>query len=109
MFVPGDVVLVDFVGVHGSKIRPAIVVSSDSYLRTRPDVTVAICTSNTADASTSMDYVLQDWQAAGLRRPTAYRSFFGTYPFQAILRVVGHLTDRDWQEVQARLRLAIAV
>jgi hypothetical protein len=27
----------------------------------------------------------------------------------SIVKVIGHLSDRDWQEVQARLKLALAV
>ena len=37
MVKPGDVVIVDFPGVTGIKRRPAVVVSTDTYHRTRPD------------------------------------------------------------------------
>jgi hypothetical protein len=33
---------------------------------------------------------------------------FALYPSRAA-RIVGHLTSRDWQEIQARLSLALAV
>ena len=109
MFVPGDVILVDFPGAQGIKLRPGIVVSSDAYNRARPDVIVALCTSNLRSAATTMDYPLADWKVAGLKVPTAYRSYFAAIAVWNVHRQFGHLSDRDWQEVQARLRLAIAV
>lgn len=109
MFITSDVILVDFLGAQGIKLRPGIVVSSDAYNRARPDVIVALCTSNLRSATTAMDYQLADWKAAGLRVPTAYRSYFATIAVSNVHRRFGHLSDRDWQEVQARLRLAIAV
>ena len=109
MFAPGDVILVDFPGVQGVKPRPAIVVSSAAYHAARPDVVVGLCTSKVAAATTPMDYVLQDWAAAGLKVPTAYRSFFATIPTTTVHRLIGHLSDRDWHEAQSRLRIALAV
>jgi mRNA interferase MazF len=107
-FRPGDVVVADYPGVHKSKRRPAVVVSTDLYQATRPDVVLAVLTKQVASATAPTDYVLQDWQAAGLRYPTAFRAFLNT--FVATHPVwIGHLSDRDWAEVQARLRLALAV
>lgn len=58
--------------------------------------------------TTPTDYVLQDWTAAGLRYPSAYRSYLLTLD-DGSLPSIGRLSERDWQEVQARLRLALAV
>ena len=103
----GDVVTVAFPGATGVKRRPAVIVSSDVYHAERPDVILGVITSNVAAATTSTDYVLQDWASAGLRSPSAFRAYFGmTVP--AAVRVIGHLSDRDWQVVQARARLALA-
>lgn len=104
---PGDVVTVDFPGVRGLKRRPAVVVSTDLYHSHRPDVIIGILTSQIAGATAPTDYILRDWAAAGLRQPSAFRAFLATIP-QASVRVIGHLADRDWQEVQARLKLALA-
>jgi len=109
MFAPGDVILVDFPGVQGVKPRPGIVVSSVAYHLARPDVIVGLCTSKVTAATAPTDHTLQDWAAAGLMVPTAYRSFFATIPVREVHRVIGHLTARDWAEVQTRLRLALAV
>ncbi len=109
MFTPGDVILIDFPGIQGIKARPGIVVSSVDYHLVRPDVVVALCTSNLAAAATPMDYLLQDWAVAGLRVPTAYRSFYATLPAGDIHRVIGHVSDHDWVEIQARLRLSLDI
>lgn len=109
MFLPGDVVVLDFPGAQGVKVRPGVVVSSVAYHSARPDLIVGLCTSQVSKAFSSMDYCLQDWQAAGLKVPTAYRSYFAMCESHNIIRRIGHLTDRDWHEVQARLKLAIAI
>jgi mRNA interferase MazF len=109
MVKPGAVVTVDFPGATGIKRRPAVVVSTTTYHATRPDVILAVITSQTPSAAAPSDYVLQDWSAAGLHRPSAFRSFLVTLPAAAVASVVGQLSDRDWREVQTRLRVALAV
>jgi mRNA interferase MazF len=109
MLKPGAVVTVDFPGVTGVKRRPAVVVSSATYHATRPDVILAVVASQVTAANAPSDYVLQDWAAAGLRPPSAFRSFLVTLPSASVIAVIGQLSDRDWREVQARLRVALAV
>lgn len=108
MIKPGAVVTADFPGATGIKRRPAIVVSTATYHATRPDVILAVVTSQTGGATGPTDYVLQDWSAAGLHSPSAFRSFLATLPSTSVV-VIGNLSERDWQEVQARLRTALAV
>jgi mRNA interferase MazF len=105
---PGDIVTVDFVGATGIKRRPAVVVSSNLYHRHRPDLILATLTSQVASAISPTDYVLQDWSVAGLRQPTSFRAYFGM-AIPANVQLIGRLSERDWQEVQARLLIAIAI
>lgn len=109
MLEPGTVVIVDFPGAVATKRRPALVVSTTAYHAATPDAVLAVLTSQTASATGPSDYVLVEWVAAGLTKPTAFRAFLNTLPRTAVTQVVGKLTDADWQEVQARLRLALAV
>jgi mRNA interferase MazF len=104
----GDVVIVAFRGAVASKARPAVVVSSDLYHRTRPDCIVGILTSNVRTATTPADYVLQDWAASGLHQPSAYRSYFNVVESSGLL-VVGRLSERDWEAVRARLALTFGL
>lgn len=109
MIDPGTVVLVNYVGIHMTKNRPSVVISTALHQTTQHDTVVGLLTGNRAQARGSTDYVLQDWAAAGLHKPSAFRVFLSTKPLSDVLSVIGKLTDRDWREVQARLRLALAV
>ncbi len=91
---PGNVVTVDFPGVTGVKRRPAVVLSSNDYHAIRPDVIVGLITSQTKRLGIT-DYVLQDWQAAGLKAPSVFRSFIVTLPRSANLVVIGRLSALD--------------
>ncbi len=107
MFSPGDVVVIDFPGVTGVKRRPTVVVSSPVYHASRPDVVVCLVTSQ-ATAIGPTDYVLQDWDQAGLRVPSVFRSFLATLPPATSPVLVGRLSERDWQGACACLRIALA-
>jgi len=52
--------------------------------------------------------VLQDWQAAGLRVQSVFRSFIVTLPRSANLVVIGHVSARDWQGIKACVKVALA-
>ncbi len=108
LFNPGDVVAIDFPGVTGIKRRPAVVVSSTAYNTSRPDIIVGLITSQTIDLG-STDCKLQDWSQAGLRVPSVFRSFFATLPSTTNPILIGHLSDQDWQSVQACVKAALAI
>ena len=107
-FRAGDVILIDFPGVLGIKHGTAVVVSSGRYGTRRLDLIVGPITSRTAAAVGPADCVLQDWAAAGLPGPSAFRSLLATIPPEANPKLVGRLTDADWKAVRACLRTAIA-
>jgi mRNA interferase MazF len=75
MLKPGDVVILNFPGAIGVKRRPAVVLSTDIYHTHRPDVIVGLLTTNIEAATAPTDYVLKDWEAAGLHFPSAFRSY----------------------------------
>jgi mRNA interferase MazF len=108
MPAPGDVVTVDFVGATGTKRRPAVVVWSALYHQHRPDLGSGVLTSQVSRATTPLDYLLQDWASVGLRQPSAFRAYFGMAT-PASVRVIGHLSARDWEGVQACLLRAFAL
>ena len=108
MLLPGDVVWADFPGAKETKQRPCVVVSSELYQQTRPDALLAVVTSNIAIATAPTDFVLFDWREAGLSEPSAVRIYISPRWQHQVTRI-GHLSDADWGEVQARLRLALEV
>jgi mRNA-degrading endonuclease toxin of MazEF toxin-antitoxin module len=104
----GDIVVADFPGVTGIKRRPAVVVSSAAYHTSRRDVILGLVTSQTSTSTGATDCLLQDWSAAGLRLPSAFRSFLVTLPTTEVSAKIGRLSDRDWQAVLTCLRTALA-
>ena len=105
----GDVVIVDFPGVTGVKRRPAVVISTMDYHTTLGDVILGAVTTNLAIATVPTDHLIANWTEAGLRRPSAFRSFFVTLPQNQVLAVIGHLSPSDWEAVKECIRIAIAV
>lgn len=96
-----------FPGATASKRRPGVAVSTTLYHTHHADVIIGVVTTQLSQATTPDDYELQDWSEAGLRRPSAFRTYLITFE-QADVRLIGHLSDRDWEGVQGCLACAIA-
>ena len=103
----GDIVVADFPGAMGLKRRPTVVVSSQTYHATRPDVILGLITSQTAGAIRPTDYALQDWSAAGLRLPSAFRAFLVTLPRSAVSAKIGNVTNRDLDGIRQCVKTAL--
>ena len=108
MIEPGDVVTALLPGVSETKRRPAVVVSTPAYHQARPDLLLALITTQVQDATTEFDAVIYDWEEAGLKLPSAMRSFLFSKRASDV-RNIGRLSDADWGEVQERLRRALAI
>jgi PemK-like, MazF-like toxin of type II toxin-antitoxin system len=105
---PGDVVVGMLPGALETKVRPAVVIASGTYLVERPDVLLGILTTRLPRTLLSTDYPLVDWQAEGLRAPSCFRTYVLTI-HRSQLTIIGHLSDRDWIQVKACVRTAFAV
>ena len=105
---PGDVVIGMLPGAAETKVRPAVVISSETYLVERPDVLVGILTTKLPRKATSMDYVLLDWRPAGLRAVSCFRAYVLTI-HRSDLTLIGHLSEPDWTQVRACVRTAFAI
>lgn len=107
----GDVVLVrfPFTDLTSVKARPAVILSTASYHREQPDLVVAALTSNVAAATGALDFTLYDWQAAGLRFPTAFKPVVATLEPSMVLHRIGSLSPVDQAEVDKRLRAALGL
>ena len=105
----GDVVLVPFPfsDLSATKVRPAIVISSSLYHTSEPDLILAAITSNLAAASGPLDYVINSWQAAGLRFPSAFKPVVFTLEPPRVIARIGALPASDLAEVDQRLRDAL--
>jgi mRNA interferase MazF len=104
-----EVVWIEFPGAVTTKRRPAVVLSSDEYHTVRHDVIVALVTSQIAKATGTTDHILVDWHAAGLRVPSAFRSFLATLPLSAVISTIGRLSATDWQAVRDCVKRSLAL
>ena len=101
----GDVVLANFVFSEqsGVKRRPALVLSTNEYNNGRQEVIVAAITSNTQRILIG-DYLLADWQEAGLLYPSVVTGIFRTIKNQMIYRKLGELSDNDMKSFEQNVR-----
>ena len=91
-----------FPGAHLTKTRPAVVLSTSEYHRERPDVILGLITTKQSATLCSTDYKIQDWELAGLHAPSHSRLYLVTL-LQGDVRVIGALTQRDWEAVKLRV------
>lgn len=106
----GDIVLVAFVfsDASGTKVRPALVVSSAAYHRGRHDVIVAAITSNTRRRFFG-DHPVGDWKGAGLLFPSIVTGIVRTVKDAMIDRKLGTMPAEDMADVDRQLRRILAV
>jgi mRNA interferase MazF len=102
----GDIVLVPFPFTDQSAIkrRPAVVVSGERYNRERPDLIIMAVTSQARPGDSIGDVQVNDWQAAGLIKPSAIKPVITTVEQSLIIRRLGRLEESD----QVNLRKAIS-
>lgn len=102
----GDIVLVrfPFTDQSGQKQRPAAVVSSTAYQQQRPDVILIAITSQVRTPPGYGEAIVQDWQAAGLLKPSAIKPVIFTAEKPLIRKTLGTLKADD----QTALRQIIA-
>jgi len=105
---PGDVVVGVLAGAVETKVRPAVVIASSTYLVERPDVLIGILTTRPPKPATSTDCLLHDWQDAGLRAQSYFRAYVLTM-HRSELTIIGHLSDRDLGQVKGCVRTAFAI
>ncbi|MCB0157858.1 MAG: type II toxin-antitoxin system PemK/MazF family toxin [Caldilineaceae bacterium] len=108
-FRRGDVVLLPFpyTNLNATKTRPAVVVSSELYRSARPELLLAYVSSQVDKVMPPLDYVLADWQTAGLLKPSFVRPKVAAIEPALIVHRIGKLSARDRQEVDSRLRKAM--
>lgn len=104
----GDVVLVrfPFTDQIGAKQRPAVVVSSGAYQKSRPDLILMAITSQVRPKLGFGEAILQDWQGAGLLKPSALKPIVFTAEKTIVRKTLGKLSAGD-QQVLRKVLAAI--
>ena len=112
-YVRGMVVNVDLprLDAPGSwKERPALIVTTEDFHRTRPDdLLVVLITHRVWKYHGPTDYILQEWQAAGLSQPSVVRSSLYLLLRNDVKSVRGSLSQQDLQGVEICLRRALGL
>jgi mRNA interferase MazF len=106
----GDVVLVRFPFPDGTgvKRRPAVVVSSTPYHRSRQEVVVAAVTSNVRRRLLG-DHLIKDWKRAGLLFPSVVTGILRTVKQTMVERRLGALPEEDLEAVERELRRSLGL
>lgn len=107
----GQVVVVNvpFSDQSGVKPRPAVVVSTEEFHRTLPDVIVCPISSQPRYYRRPGfgDYPIEKWRGVGLRHPSTVRISKVLSVEKAILkRILGSLSQEDLANVEMSLRRA---
>jgi mRNA-degrading endonuclease toxin of MazEF toxin-antitoxin module len=106
------VVEVTFSDGSGSKPRPALVVSAETFHRSLPDIVVCPISSQPRyyRRPGPGDRPLRSWRAAGLRHPSAVRvSKLLAVDKGIVKRVIGDVAPDDLAGVDGILRRALAL
>jgi mRNA interferase MazF len=101
----GDIVLVPFpfTDQSATKKRPAVIVSSDTYNRKRPDIIIMAVTSQMQSASYFGDIIVNNWQKAGLLKFSIIKPIFTTVDKKLIIKKLGALDKEDQLSLKGSL------
>ena len=108
----GQVVLVrfPFTDLTNAKQRPALVVASSDLLCSGRDVVVAAISGSRLDRPGPFDYLVNDWEAAGLLMPSVIRAGkLVTLQGDLVRRSLGTLSATDMKAVDGLLRKALGI
>ena len=112
----GDIVLVQvpFVGTPGAKIRPALIVQSDTLHGLIRETIIAAISSNLANVHQPhqllIDLSTADGAATGLLTDSAIRcERLHTVPQTDVQRIIGRLSDALMTRIDECLKAALAI
>lgn len=105
----GDIVLVPFpfTDQSATKKRPAVVISSNAYNSERPDLIIMAVTSQIKPTAIIGEVIVQDWQAAGLLKPSAIKPVITTIEKPLVIKTMGRLQDNDRMALQESLKVIL--
>lgn len=110
LYKRGDVVLVSFTfsDETGTKQRPAVIISSDTYNRTRQETIISAITSRMERILTG-DYPINDWKGAGLLVPSVATGIIRTIKQSMIIRKLGTISGDDLKEINKQLSIILGI
>ena len=92
-----DVILVPFpfIDQTTTKKRPAIIVSSDTYNNISQDIVIMAITGQIRSHLGVGEFLIEDWQNAGLLKPSAVKSAVSTIEQRLVMKILGRLSSKD--------------
>ncbi len=110
-FSRGEVIMVEiaFSGTPGRKKRPAVVISVENYQRDGTKLIVAGLTSNVTSPTRFGNVPIQQWQRAGLVKPSSFRGVITTVDELDVVRPMGVLDGGDFDNLIASIREILGV
>ncbi|MEX0845230.1 MAG: type II toxin-antitoxin system PemK/MazF family toxin [Balneolaceae bacterium] len=105
-----DIVLLPFpfTDLSATKKRPALVISPREY-NSGPDVLVMFVTSNLKAKAKMGDYILTEWEKAGLPKPSMTRMKIATIDKNLIIKKIAALTEKDKSALKSELQLFLDI
>ena len=102
----GDVVLVGFpfTNLQTTKKRPAVIISNTVYQQQRPDIILMAITSQVRQPLTVGEALIQDWQTAGLAKPSVFKPLIATIEKERIIKVKIEKLQEDLQILKLEVR-----
>ncbi len=93
----GDILLVPFPFTDQTAVkqRPAVVVSSATYHRERPDLIILAITSRSRAGDETREAPVADWETAGLLKPSVFKPLLATLERGLVRRRLGRLARSD--------------
>lgn len=107
----GDVVLVPFPFSDQTSVkqRPSLVISVDAFQARGPDLLIMAVTSQVGGPLKLGEFIIRDWQAAGLLKPSAVKAAIATVEARLIRRRLGHLSAYDLEQLKKMLQDLLGV
>jgi mRNA interferase MazF len=105
-FSKGDIVLVPFPFSDQPTVkkRPAVICSSDPHNEISPDVIIMAITGQTKGVIGIGEFLMKDWQSAGLVKPSAVKSSISTIEQRLVLKKLGRLSHQDLSALEKALK-----
>jgi len=102
----GDILLVPFPfsDQTATKQRPALVISVDLFQQQGPDLLIMAITSQVVAPLRLGEFLIRDWRAAGLIKPSAIKAAISTIEKKLVHRQLGCLSTRDLEQLGHSLR-----
>jgi mRNA interferase MazF len=107
----GDVLLVPFpfTDQTTTKKRPTIVISSDSYNQSKPDILLIAVTSQVKTPLQLGEMLITEWSKAGLLKSSVIKPIITTLEKQLVIKRLGKLETLDIRALQSSLQQIIEI